>query len=96
MKKYVLFFIALSIFAVLFTSCAPTAVSVRPAAVVKIRPLAPSPRHVWVTGGYAYRGGRYVYTDGYWATPRNGYSRYVEGHWKYGRRGYVWMPGYWR
>jgi hypothetical protein len=77
-------------------SCGPTAVVVKPAPVVKVRPLAPSATHVWVDGNWVWRGGRYVWIDGYWARPKNRYHGYVPGHWKQTRRGYVWVNGYWR
>lgn len=82
--------------AMLFTSCAPSVVAVRPAAVTVVRPLRPSSAHVWVSGSYIRQGGRYRYVDGYWAMPRRHRQTYVEGYWRPVRRGYVWVPGYWR
>ena len=94
MKRNILISAAILISAITFDSCAPAAVTVRPAPVVVVRPPAPSPRHVWVSGNYVRRGGRYVYTEGYWATPRPG-RYWVDGHWQ-GRRGsYAWVPGHW-
>jgi hypothetical protein len=77
-------------------SCAPSAVSVRPAAVVRVRPVAPSPRHIWVSDNYIYRHRAYRYRGGYWSVPRRGYHGYVDGYWRQNRRGYIWVPGYWR
>lgn len=84
------------VIALLLGSCAPSVVAVRPGPVTVVRPLRPSPAHVWVSGGYVWRGGRYRYVDGYWAVPRRHRQTYVEGYWKPVRRGYVWVPGYWR
>ncbi len=71
-------------------------VKIRPAApVLRARPVAPSPRHVWIGGNYAWRGGQYVYEEGYWAAPRPGF-RWAEGRWKHRRGGWVWVPGHWR
>jgi hypothetical protein len=71
-------------------------VRVRPAApLTRLRPLAPSPRHIWIDGGWAYRGNGYVWTDGYWAVPRPGMI-WVGGGWRHRRDGWVWMPGHWR
>ncbi len=77
-------------------SCAPSAVVVRPAPPIVVRPIQPSPNHIWVSGNYVRRNGRYVYTNGYWAAPAYGRSRWIDGHWKTTRRGYVWVPGRWR
>lgn len=95
MKKYPVMLFTVFISILSFYSCAPSVVSVRPAAIVKVRPIAPSPRHVWVNGNYVWRGGRYVYVDGYWAPPRSG-RHWVDGYWKLKRGGYVWVPGRWR
>ncbi len=43
----------------MFSACSPAVVSVRPSAVVSVRPIAPSPRHVWVSAGYARGRGGY-------------------------------------
>lgn len=97
MKNYFSLLIVIFFATAAFTSCAPAAVTVRPAAVVRVRPVAPSPRHIWVSGGYVYRrGGGYRYNDGYWALPQGRYNAYTDGYWRAGRRGYVWVPGYWR
>ncbi len=95
MKKY-LFIAALAFIALTgLNSCSSSErVTVRPAAVVTVRPNRPSPRHVWVSGDYVWRNGRYVYVNGYWAEPRRG-RYWTEGYWQPGRRGYVWVPGHW-
>jgi hypothetical protein len=69
---------------------------VRPARVVVRRPVAPSPRHVWVAEDWRYRGGRYVWSGGYWAAPPRGGAVWAPGHWANRPRGYVWVPGHWR
>ena len=80
-----------------FASSAQIVIKVRPAApVVRVRPAIPGPRHVWVNGDYAWRGGQYYYTDGYWAVPPPRRSHWVEGKWKHRRGGWVWIPGHWR
>ena len=71
-------------------------VRIRPAApVVRARPMAPSRRHVWIDGGWVYRGQGYVWTDGYWVVPRPGMV-WVPGRWRRSHRGYIWIPGQWR
>ncbi len=72
-------------------------VTVRPTAPVVVRPVAPSPRHIWIDGEWGYTGGRYVYTNGYWGLPRYTGAVWVPGHWKNTlRRGWIWRPGHWR
>jgi YXWGXW repeat-containing protein len=99
MKKYLskiiaLFFVAL---AFSFSASAQLIVKVRPSFVVRERPIAPSPRHVWVGDEWAWRNGNYVHVDGYWAEPGAGYSEWVPGHWRGNdRRGWRWVPGHWR
>jgi len=88
--------LALSLFAGVFAE-AQFVVKVRPAVpVVRVRPVLPSPRHVWVNGDYVWRGGRYIYIDGYWAEPPHRRRHWVEGHWKHTRRGWTWIPGHWK
>ena len=96
MKKVFLIPVFIFIISIVFYSCGPTTavVTVRPAAVITVRPPAPSPRHIWVSGNYVWRGGRYVWVEGYWAPPRPG-RYWVEGHWRESRGGYAWVPGHW-
>lgn len=98
MKKYLLKCIMLIALAISFSAAdAQFFIKIRPMApVIRVRPLAPSPRHVWVSGEYVWRGNEYVYTDGYWAEPPFPGRRWIEGHWKNGRRGWVWVPGHWK
>jgi len=71
-------------------------VRVRPVAPrVRVHPMAPSPRHIWIEGEWVGRGRDYQWQDGYWVTPRRGY-RYSNGYWTNTRRGYVWVPGRWQ
>ena len=68
MKKLAVKIIAMLVVAVSLTTVAQAqiVVKIRPAApVVRVRPVSPSPGHVWIGGNYVWRGGQYVYTDGY-------------------------------
>lgn len=68
----------------------------RPARIVVRRPPPPSPNHVWIDEDWRLRGGRYVYSGGYWAAaPRPG-AAWIPGHWANRPRGYVWIAGHWR
>ena len=68
----------------------------RPHGVVVVRPVRPSPRHVWVGEEWTPGGGTYVYHAGYWAEPPRPRAVWVNGHWGHRPRGYVWIPGHWR
>ncbi len=69
-------------------------VKVRPIAPVIERPVAPRPTAIWIEPEWIWRGGRYVYVNGYWAEPRVGY-RYMPGYWRKTRHGEVWVAGVW-
>ncbi len=99
MKKYIVKFS--SVFSLIlllaFSANAQIVIKVRPnPPVMKVRPIAPGPRHVWVAGDYVWRSDRYVYVDGYWTVPPPRRSHWVEGRWKHRRGGWVWIPGHWR
>jgi hypothetical protein len=63
---------------------------------VMVRPMRPSPRHVWVAEEWAPNGGTYAYHAGYWALPPHPGAIWVAGHWRHRHRGYVWVGGFWR
>lgn len=83
--------------AVTLWSCGPgsVVVSTQPAPPVYVRPAMPHPGWVWVDGDYYYRGGRYVYRQGYWAAPRQG-RVWMGGGWERRNNGYYWRRGHWR
>ena len=68
----------------------------RPRVVVTNRPVAPSPRHVWVEEDWVPEGRGYRWHGGYWAEPPRARAAWVPGHWANRRRGWVWIPGHWR
>ena len=63
--------------------------------VIVTRPVAPSPRHVWIDEDWNWRNGRYEYVGGRWEAPPQEGWLWRPGHWRNGRRGYVWAPGHW-
>lgn len=73
-------------------------VRTRPArpTVVVTRPVAPSPRAVWVEEEWVPQGRGYAWHGGYWAAPPRPGVAWVAGHWRHGRGGWVWIPGHWR
>lgn len=85
------------IIALTLSSCAGSRVVVRdrPTPPVEVRTVAPHNSWVWVSGDWQWRGGRYVYKNGYWAPPRRGYS-WQPGHWEHVRHGWRWDNGRWR
>ncbi len=84
------------VFAFSSAASAQVFVQIRPVAPVIVRPMAPSPRHIWIDGEWIWRGGGYQYNNGYWATPPGPGAAWVPGHWKQTRRGWFWKPGHWR
>lgn len=98
MKKHTLKFVVL--FAIIsslaFDASAQFVVKIRPTAPVIVRPVAPTPRHVWIDGDWVWRGNNYQYVNGYWASPVAVGAAWVPGHWKSTRRGWIWKKGHWR
>ena len=74
-------------------------VRVRPGFSVGVSIGAPGPAPyagaVWVGPEWAWRGGRYVEVQGYWAHARRHHA-WIPGHWRYTYHGYRWIPGHWR
>ncbi|HTQ28689.1 MAG TPA: hypothetical protein VMI35_11190 [Puia sp.] len=71
-------------------------VTVRPAEPVVVRPVAPSPHHVWVENEWVWRGGAYVAVPGHWIVPPRGRVRWVPGHWVHEPgHGHYWVAGHW-
>ena len=76
---------------------AQLAVKIRPETpVLPTMPIAPSTKHVWISGEWVRRGENYVYVDGHWTIPSFRHHRWVEGHWKNTKRGWVWEHGHWK
>jgi hypothetical protein len=71
-------------------------VKVRPVAPVVVRPVAPSPNHIWVAEEWRPSGNTYVYSGGYWAMPPHPGWYWVPGHWKRHEYGEYWVPGHWK
>jgi hypothetical protein len=83
--------------AVSFTASAQIYVTVRPPVPVIVRPVAPSPVHVWIGEEWEERGAQYAYVGGHWAAPPYPRAIWVSGHWRReGRRGERWIRGHWR
>ncbi|MEZ5055237.1 MAG: hypothetical protein R2807_10835 [Chitinophagales bacterium] len=74
-------------------------VKVKPAnpIVVNIKPVCPSPKHVWIEGDWIWSPiqNQYVYTEGRWVIPA-GSASWVPGHWKHTKYGWNWIEGHWK
>jgi hypothetical protein len=67
-----------------------------PAPQVEVIPVAPSPRHHWAYGHWAWNGGRWVWVGGHWQESRAGYY-WVGHHWQHLPDGrWVFVEGHWR
>jgi hypothetical protein len=77
------------------TASAQVYVSVHPAWHAVVRPVAPSPRHVWVDEDWEARNGAYVAVGGHWAEPPHPGWRWHPGHWHREHRGEYWVAGHW-
>jgi len=84
--------------AIAFTSNAQVRVYVRtrPVEPVVVRPAPPDRHSVWVSGEWAWRGGRYEYVRPHYERIRPGRHEWVPGHWRRVPGGEAWVPGHWR
>ncbi len=100
MKKIIrvlMLFLAISAFAVSVSHAQEIVVGARIGRPHPImRPVRPSPNHVWVSEEWVPNGGAYAYHDGYWAVPPHPGAIWAAGHWRHRRHGYVWVGGFWR
>jgi hypothetical protein len=67
-----------------------------PAPRIEVRPVAPTPHHVWVSGYWGYRDRvGYEWHGGRWESPHPGYA-WEPAHWS--ERGGYWhfVGGHWR
>src|SRR5262245_51669278 len=61
----------------------------------EVRVVAPSPRHVWVGGYWAWQGRRHVWIAGHWELPPAPNQMWVEARWVLENGEWVFYPGYW-
>lgn len=55
----------------------------------------PSPRHVWIEGYWAWRGGRHEWVKGHWELPPRANAVWVPPRWERRGEGYVFIEGVW-
>ncbi len=82
--------------AVSFTASSQIYVTVRPSVPKIIKPVQPSPAHVWVEEDWNAHGGKYEYAGGHWKLPPHPGWVWVSGRWVKDDKGWRWMPGRWR
>src|SRR5579871_413265 len=75
----------------------PIRVAVAPPALrVEVRTVAPSPRHQWISGYWAWRGGKHAWIGGHWALPPGGNYVWEPAAWENQNGSYVFYEGHWR
>jgi YXWGXW repeat-containing protein len=67
-----------------------------PAVRVEPVPRAPSPRHVWVHGSWAWEGGRYVWQPGVWILPPGSGYVWIQPSWAFENGAWTYFPGHWK
>lgn len=86
----------LSFIFVLFSGCIVVRPMVAPPPPrVEAGVAQPGPDFVWISGFWAWKGGRYAWISGYWVKSRPG-KAWVPGHWEKRGRVWVWVKGRWR
>ena len=91
-----LLILGLALVSGVYSSSAQIVVKIRPDRPHYERPVAPSPRHVFVEEEWTPRGDRYEFSGGRWVEPPHAHAVWVPGHWKDTPNGSVWRPGHWR
>lgn len=66
-----------------------------PAPRVEARPVAPSPRHLWVPGHWGWRGGRHDWVVGRYVVPPAAGRTWVEARWANEGGQWVFYDGHW-
>jgi hypothetical protein len=88
--------LSLIVLAVSFTASSQVYVTVRPPIPHYVRPVAPSPSHIWIDEEWEERGGQYAFVGGHWALPPHPGWFWAPGHWRHTPRGEQWFRGHWR
>ena len=80
-----------------YSASAQVYVSVRPTIPVVVRPVQPSPAHVWIDEEWEPYGTSYRYVGGHWDVPPHPGYHYYKGYWRrHGHDGEEWVRGGWR
>jgi hypothetical protein len=57
---------------------------------------APGPGYVWADGFWDLRGGRWEWSQGYWAHPPHAHAYWTPAHWTQTNHGWRRVEGRWR
>lgn len=90
--------LALAVVSILGTSGCTRTVYVQtdpPAPQDEVRPTAPDPQAVWISGHWGWNGRRWDWKPGHWAGKPKG-KEWVPGHWNHTPRGWRWVDGHWK
>ena len=63
-----------------------------PPRVSYVRPVAPGPNFVWISGFYEPAGREYRWREGYWAPPPYAHAKWMAPRYQ----GHRYYPGYWK
>jgi WXXGXW repeat (2 copies) len=61
----------------------------------EVRPVAPSPNHVWVNGHWAWRGRAHVWVGGHYALPPGAGYHWVQARWVNEGGQWTFFEGHW-
>jgi len=92
MKKLVAAMMIVSM--IVLASCAGEVVATRPVDVTYVRPAAPGPDYVWISGDWIWVNGSYTWHEGRWDRRREG-NVWHDGHWEAHGSGWRWHKGHW-
>lgn len=77
-----------------YPAAGPAVAVAPPVAQGEVIGVAPGPGYFWISGWWAWLGGRYVWQPGRWEAHRPGY-RWMPHEWQHGPGGWQARPGYW-
>ncbi len=67
-----------------------------PALRHEVAPVAPSPRHLWIGGHWAWRGNAHVWLTGHWALPPGPGYAWEPARWENAAGAWTFYEGHWR
>ena len=80
---------------VILAGCSAEVIAKRPADVTYVRPVAPGPGWIWISGDWVWSSGNYHWREGHWHQGKPG-STWKSGYWEKDHDGYKWKKGRWQ
>jgi len=77
------------------SACTAEVVASRPVDVLYVRPPAPGPDFIWVSGDWMWTGNTYRWHEGHWDKRIEG-RKWREGGWEAKGTGWKWRKGHWQ